>query len=332
MYELIEKYINGQLTAEELALLKSYLATCTQEELKAVMHKVWDSNDGVPAPSEEQLLRMKHGIDARIAETEGGGKMGVSRIRLSHWVLRVAAVLLPLFVVATVYLMESNRRMNRLMENKLTFVTGEGQQASVNLPDGSLVNLNQNSKLEYTAAAFRHGKRSVRLEGEAYFNVNHREDDVFVVAVSDAEVSVLGTEFNVEARSGKAFVTVILDKGRLHVMATKTRRGLNISSGDEAVIDRRTGNISISTLEKAPVRVDWLNKSLVFHDASLENVLQMLEKTYSINFQRQMRGKCRFHGVLPADNLEESLRIICKTCNLKVRNEKERNTYVVSDR
>ena len=62
--------------------------------------------------------------------------------------------------------------------------------------------------------------RSVSLEGEAYFKVNHREDESFVVDVSDAEVSVLGTEFNVEARRGLATVTVIPGQGKLHVSKT----------------------------------------------------------------------------------------------------------------
>lgn len=330
MYELIEKYIKGQLTAEELALLKSCFATSTQEELEAAMRKVWDNNDGVPAPSAEQLLRMKQGIDARIAASEPLKLKNPSRSRLPLWLLRVAAVLLPLFVVATFYLLERNRQMSSQMERSLTFVTGEGQRASVNLPDGSVVDLNQNSKLEYSAAAFHQGMRSVSLEGEAYFKVNHREDESFVVDVSDAEVSVLGTEFNVEARRGLATVTVILDKGKLHVMALKTRQEQTLSTGDEAVIDRRTGTISVTAVEKAPVRIDWLHKSLVFHDAPLGYVLRKLAEAYGVDFESRLAGNYRFNGVLPTDNLDESLRIICESCNLKVRTKGK--DYVLTER
>lgn len=331
MFELVEKYINGKLTAEELARLRSFFDTRSDEELTAVMRKIWETNDGRPAPMEEQLRRMKDKIDAHLGmERESLPKEKTHRLTLSDWLLRVAALLLPLFVIISLYLMDSNREMNNQMKNSLTFVTDKGQLATVNLPDGSVVELNQDTKLEYNAAAFRGAERRVKLEGEAFFKVKHKEDASFVVGMEDAEVTVLGTEFNVEARRKKGDVTVILEKGRLSVAAMKTRKSEMLSSGDIAVVNRRTGNIAVTTMGKVPVRVDWRNKSLVFQNAPLKEVLRELTEAYGTGFKLgRIRNNYRFNGVLPTDNLSEAIKIVSESCNLKVRRMK--NGFSVSD-
>jgi hypothetical protein len=81
-----------------------------------------------------------------------------------------------------------------------------GRRELVTLPDGSRVELNAGSTLQY-ARLFSGWRvngarvRQVSLDGEAFFSVT-RGGGTFVVRTPDAAVTVLGTRFDVRARGG----------------------------------------------------------------------------------------------------------------------------------
>ena len=77
-------------------------------------------------------------------------------------------------------------------------VIPRGGENTVILADGTTVHLNAGSKLTYPVR-FAGKRRIVRLEGEAYFDVAGDENHPFVVQTHLGEITVLGTEFNVNA-------------------------------------------------------------------------------------------------------------------------------------
>lgn len=318
MYSLVKKYISGQLSAEERGELADALASDSNEALTTAMHKVWTEEESDCPPTPAQLVKMKCAID-----TETGIQQEATR-RFPRWFTRVAAVLLPLFVLSTAllaYLLYNNGTQS---SGTLAFSTTTGQQATVTLPDGSVVSLNENTQLSYSPDALKDGKRTVQLNGEAYFKVKHNDKLPFVVATADADVTVLGTEFDVEARSGEPDVSVILDRGKLNVRASKSDNSQILTSGEKAVVNRKTGEMRVSRIEQESYRSDWQNKALVFNNAPLSEVVKVLAKTYP-DKKIVWSGKSRynFNGTLPSDNLNEALRIVNLACetNIKTRNK-----------
>ena len=83
-------------------------------------------------------------------------------------------------------------------------VETEDEFEQVELPDGSIVSLNKNSKISYDGSF---EPRIVKLEGEAFFSVNEGETP-FIVETEDGEVEVVGTEFNVKSKGDKMEVEV----------------------------------------------------------------------------------------------------------------------------
>ena len=71
----------------------------------------------------------------------------------------------------------------------------KGQRASLMLSDGTKIWLNSQSKLIYPTQ-FSDKERNVRLEGEAFFDVAHKEHLPFVVHSPLLAIKVLGTKFN----------------------------------------------------------------------------------------------------------------------------------------
>ena len=70
---------------------------------------------------------------------------------------------------------------------------------NIMLSDGTNVQLNAGSTLSYSKD-YNSGNREVFLNGEAYFNVT-KNHVPFIVSTDYAQVTVLGTKFNVRSRS-----------------------------------------------------------------------------------------------------------------------------------
>lgn len=90
---------------------------------------------------------------------------------------------------------------------RLAFATGHGQQSTEKLPDGSVLRLNTD-----TAVTVRYSgtQRSVILtRGQADFAVIHDPQRVFTVLAGSAQITDVGTTFDVDLEHGTTVVTVV---------------------------------------------------------------------------------------------------------------------------
>ena len=91
-----------------------------------------------------------------------------------------------------------------------------GVKTKVQLPDGSHVWVNSDSKLSYSET-FNGPLREVFLEGEAYFDVVKDADHPFIVHTSGIDIKVLGTAFNVKAYKAEPTIEATLIHGMIEV-------------------------------------------------------------------------------------------------------------------
>ena len=87
-----------------------------------------------------------------------------------------------------------------------------GGEYITRLPDGSVVHLNAGSELK-VPVYFGTESREVWLRGEGFFEVVHRENLIFTVHTDKADISVLGTEFDVRAYTDEKEVVTTLVQG-----------------------------------------------------------------------------------------------------------------------
>lgn len=117
------------------------------------------------------------------------------------------------------------------------FQTAIGEHANIELPDGSSLELNSNSRarIDYTEQS-----RVIRLErGEAFFDVEHDEKRPFWVIAGGSWVRAVGTAFNVYVRSTGVRITV--SEGTVKVAT-------NPSSSGEAPSDQRLALAAVSVV------------------------------------------------------------------------------------
>lgn len=128
--------------------------------------------------------------------------------RIWRYIGKVAAILaLPVLVLTTIYWFSDNSDGN----DAIVWMEARGNDSevcTVLLPDSSTVYLNSQAKLKYPTHFAK--ERRVYLDGEAYFVVRKQNGKRFIVhTVSEAEVEVLGTEFNVKTNRQGASTTLV---------------------------------------------------------------------------------------------------------------------------
>ena len=146
---------------------------------------------------------------------------------------------------------------------------------TVPLPDGSTVWLNAGAELAYPAA-FGGATRTVRLDGEAFFEVEKDAAHPFVVATANLEVTVLGTAFNV--RTGRPAVSV--REGRVRVAATTSTSTVVLAAGEGARLDAGTDALT-KISDPDGNAAAWQRGYLRFADTPLRRVLADLSAHYA---------------------------------------------------
>ena len=107
-----------------------------------------------------------------------------------------------------------------------TYVTAIGEQRSIELADGSTVELNSRSKIKVRYS--EHERDVELLEGQALFHVAKSHGRPFVVSADGTRVRAVGTQFDVYKKHIGTLVTVI--EGRVAIFTTPVTPGADTLS------------------------------------------------------------------------------------------------------
>lgn len=212
-----------------------------------------------------------------------------------------------------------------------TLIVPVGGIYAVNLSDGTKVWLNSKSSLKYPVE-FSGNKRTVTLEGEAYFEVSKNPHSPFTVKTNSGNVTVLGTHFNVSAYAEDKLFAATLAEGKVQVSETNTKNNemVVLKPGQQA----RASNAVLNIVEVDPsVYTAWKDGKFYFENENLKSILNKMSRWYSFNvkFEQKSLEQIKFTGiVLKEEPIENLLDIICKTSNIKYKITKVNQTYEVT--
>jgi len=223
-----------------------------------------------------------------------------------------------------------------------TYATEKGEQRTVRLADGSLVELNTQTRIRVD---FSQRIRAVRLlEGEALFTVA-RADRPFVVSSGTAVVQALGTQFSVYRKATGTRVAVL--EGRVQVVrtsdetlpflvtenqtqggaatnSTADRPSAMLDAGEEIDVSRG-GQLSKMHKPDVAGAVSWRQRRLTFNDQPLAEVVSEFQR-YS-NFKITLEGAAlsqrRIRGVFHSDRPESLIDFLAADETLSVKRTKD---------
>jgi transmembrane sensor len=177
----------------------------------------------------------------------------------------LAAAALALLTSATVLFLWIDRDAAR------SYSTGIGEQRTIQLMDGSAVELNSRSRVK---VRLTDRQRDVALiEGQALFRVAKDKQRPFVVQAGEAQVRAVGTEFDVYRKQIATVVTVV--EGRV-----ETYPGLDGAGAAAIVLSAGEQLTVLPHSVPKPTRADtaaataWVHKRLIFEETPLSEVAE----------------------------------------------------------
>jgi ferric-dicitrate binding protein FerR (iron transport regulator) len=153
----------------------------------------------------------------------------------------------------------------------------------MHLTDGTRVVLAAESRL-IVPAAYDSGRRTVLLEGEAYFDVSHDARHPFVVHAKGTLVHDLGTAFDVRAYSDERGLEVLVAQGRVMLRHDDTTRaaGPIVSRGELARVDGAAA-VTVTHVADMETHLAWIEGRLAFDKAPLRDVAREIERWYDVD-------------------------------------------------
>lgn len=183
------------------------------------------------------------------------------------------------------------------------------------LSDGTKVWLNAESELEFPVE-FTQMKRTVRLRGEAYFEVKRDEQRPFLVETEGVRVAVLGTSFNIKAYADEQSIYTTLLTGKVAIEPMRGEatpdRNVVLEPGMQARWLEENGTISVRQVDVSHVMA-WREGKFIFTDEDLQNVLRTLARWYDVEFVFPDTETYTFNGMISKD---EGLEAVLKDLTL----------------
>lgn len=185
-----------------------------------------------------------------------------------------------------------------------------GQKASVQLPDGSHVQLNSASELRY-GKDFGKKNRVVKLSGEAFFDVKSNLRKPFIVQTqSNLSVKALGTKFNVKSYPNENQVVGTLIEGSIEVSNSQFAELL--VPNEKITFFTQNNTFEKSRVENVDESIFWMTDQFVFEGETLESIAKILERMYNvtISFTTSDIKDIQYSGKIKNNSMENVLGLI----------------------
>ncbi|MEM7655178.1 MAG: FecR domain-containing protein [Bacteroidota bacterium] len=215
-------------------------------------------------------------------------------------------------------------------EKDQVYETSFGENLTIDLPDGSIVRLNANSRITFPENWQNGEDRHVFLIGEGYFEV---QKDLacmakFSVHTDDLVVEVLGTRFNVNSR--KENTQVVLNEGRIDLLLLKAeQQRIQLSPGD--MINYKSQGQKWEQVKVDPeLHTSWKEGVQLFRETSLKEIIVKMEEIYgvSIRLNDQTLSTRKMTIGIPVEDLGIALQTIESVLGLDIRLHTD-NEYVI---
>lgn len=311
---LLSKRFSGEIDAQESAALDAWLGESPENAQLAEQYQtVWNNSTfsatgfNLDMDAEYRRLQMRLGQSEQVRSRQ---------VLISRQILRIAAALAVLLTAVWGYrqFAFSGPALQRAYAQNM-------EKRRVDLPDGSRVWLRRNASLEFPAQ-FGNAERRVKLNGEAYFEVSHRENQPFHVEIAQGgTVEVLGTRFHIRPAEDGAELSVLVRDGKVRFSPDGKSSGAVLAAMDKAVFIRETSQLRLSKVSTLN-ELAWQREGLEFVRTPLRDVLTDLEKYYHVKIalRNSALEQCPYTAPLTNQPINTVLESLSLTYQFQISN------------
>lgn len=321
--ERLLRYLLGDITKDETRLIEKWLdASVQNRELLDELERTWlETGKLNPAPIAVNMDAAWTKIHKRITPDQiKTQRLKKKNRRLLPRIIRIAAAIVLFIGLYQVFTI--------LNSSKQIILIAELEQVNDSLPDGSKVALNKQSTLE-VKKGFNSETREVKLQGEAFFDIQANPDKPFIISAGGSFIKVLGTSFNVQAYPD-SMLEVFVKSGVVNLYMIDELTGDTASvilvAGEKGIVPRVSKRPE--KVSKEPSELFWFNRTLVFKETKLKKVVELLEKYYNVSIVAgaDLLENSKLSSTFKDESIEHILDVIASSLELKLY--KDSTTYV----
>lgn len=313
---LVQRYRVGECTPDEIVLLELWMEGVNDDE--------YDAENSV----------FKNELEASRLEDEAWSKIQIKtgltntkwNLWNNKWLLGSIAASILLIVTLSITVFSPLFSDNSLQLDSYSEMDGSGAinastgRQRIVLPDRSIVILAEGASL-YTAQDYGTQSRTVRLDGEAFFDIKPNPKVPFLVHTRGLVTEVLGTSFTIKPQANQKKIEVSVTSGKVSVYSNEKdrnhrKRGVIITPNQKAVYDLETKLIHQDLVETPQmIETDIPKSHFDFDDTPVNKVLDILRRSYGMEIvvSTSDLNNCLFTGNLNGFDLFKQLDYICKT-------------------
>lgn len=317
--ELLFKYFSNEASAEEVAQIEQWLEEdpARQSEFDSA-HYLFNA-------------MILHSDELSKMTTPGALEKTSRKSKVRRLVYRYAAAAAAVLIAGlSGVFVEREINYNKMTAQTNVLEVPAGQRMSVTLSDGTQVQLNGNSRIEYPVI-FSRKQRNVKLSGEAFFEVKHDERHPFIVETFASKVEVLGTRFNVYADEASEYFSTALVDGKVKVTTNDETAEQVVLAPDEMV--RFVNNHLVVTKVDAENLISWTEGYVNLADTDFESLMHRFENVYGVKIviERETMPEIGYKSgkIRVSEGVNFALKLLQHECKFTYTENYETNTITI---
>lgn len=317
--ELLFRYFSNEASAEEVAQIEQWLEEdpARQSEFDSA-HYLFNA-------------MILHSDELSKMTTPGSLEKTSRKSKVRRLVYRYAAAAAAVVIAGlSGVFVEREINYNKMTAQTNVLEVPAGQRMSVTLSDGTQVQLNGNSRIEYPVI-FSRRQRNVKLSGEAFFEVKHDERHPFIVETFASKVEVLGTRFNVYADEASEYFSTALVDGKVKVTTNDETAEQVVLAPDEMV--KFVNNHLVVTKVDAENLISWTEGYVNLADTDFASLMHRFENVYGVKIviERETMPEIGYKSgkIRVSEGVNFALKLLQHECKFTYTENYETNTITI---
>lgn len=319
MTDILFTYFRGEAGDMEKKIIREWYEE-SEENKKAY----WDCHDFYEA---YLMQAPKELLEGNPSVPEGYVRRRTLFRNIGIAVANVAAVI-AIFFCAVHFI--DGRYEDRLANTMTTIEVPAGKSMDYTLPDGTTVKLNSGARFSYPMM-FAKDSRKVSLDGEAFFNVAHNAEQPFIVSTFASDITVLGTEFNVNAEEeSNTFLTALVE-GSVKISGRDGKA--NIIMKPNEVVTLVNGHLKKVASRPISDIICWTDGRFDACGMSFDELMRKMETAYGVNIEIELTEypelKYTSGKFYINDGIDHALRVLQHIVDFRFERDHKTNTIYI---
>lgn len=315
--QIILRNLSGEASCEDILVFSEWLSSSdAHKDSFLKIKKYWDAEvAGVKLRNPEAAYNM---LLERIRKTER------KKVVRQLWIKYAGAAAVAIIIGIAGYWMGGHQTTAPMQY--YSYITGNSI-SSFELPDGTEISLNKNSKLSYSSS-YEEQVREVSLDGEGFFTVTKDKEKAFVVDLSGSKISVLGTVFNVKNYRKEDITTATLVEGSIRFETPDQQ--IVLKPDQQLVFNKSSNKIDMANVSTDLVTA-WKSHLIKYRSVPFREFLDMLKERYEVEIilSNEALGDQKVTGSFDESLAVDQILDLMKK-NLVFRWKKQGESYVIN--